>query len=203
VSTLNSSKILIVDVDGTLCPVDTLKILRMRWRLRKPFAIFAPAQWRKNSKQTEKLMLWKYVGFGGSPVCYAPVVEKMATWISRGGQVIVVTGSATGLGQWITSGLREIPTEVHGSDISVNLTKESKARFIKENFDVRSTTYIGDSLDDIHTWKIVDGAIVILNSKTKKIDFSTLQQNVEFIPQLSLFGRVKIFINLLLQPLAA
>jgi hypothetical protein len=199
VSILNLTKVLIVDVDGTLCPVDTLRILRLRWRLRHPLSPFEPNVWRKESKQLEKLKLWNNVGFGGSAIAHRPVVHLMKLWHSEGGRVFIVSGSATQLARWSVSGISEIPLEVFGSTESINLTKQNKAKFIQENFHLEDVSYIGDSIDDVFTWRIVKKAYVICNRKTKTIDFSIVNNNVIFLPQMSYFGRVLASMKLLLQ----
>lgn len=192
----NSSDLLVVDVDGTLCPVDTLRILRLRWRMKHPMMAAQLKEWRSVSKQFEKIQLWEEVGFSCSPIHNRAVVEIVQQWLSSNKKVIVVSGSASHLAHWAAEGLSDV--ESFGSTLSTNLTKKSKADFLDQNFSDYCITYIGDSPDDLHVWERSCSAIYIRNRKLKGIEIETKNNSVSSISNVSLLTRVNIWFKLLL-----
>jgi len=194
VSDLNSDSLLVVDVDGTLCPVDTLRILRLRWRMQHPLKALQLQQWRSISKQFEKIQLWEKVGFSCSPVHNRAVVEVIREWLSNDNKVIVVSGSASHLAEWATRGLSNV--ESFGSTLATNLTKKSKADFLADNFPNCCITYIGDSPDDLHVWKESCAAIYIRNRKLNGLEIVTKKNSVSSISNVSLLSRFFIWMRL-------
>ncbi len=190
----NSSDLLVVDVDGTLCPVDTLRILRLRWMLQHPRGVRQLREWRDVSKQFEKLQLWNQVGFSCSPPTNRMVIEKIVEWQMAGLPIIVVSGSAEGLAKWAARELTNVPA--FGSTVEVNLTKRNKAEFLEENFYKYGITYIGDSPDDLHVWAISDTAILVKNRKLKGIEIKTLKNSVIEISNVSILSRMLIWLKL-------
>lgn len=192
----SSSDLLVVDVDGTLCPVDTLRILRLRWRIKHPSKVTQPKKWRSVSKQFEKIQLWEQVGFSCLPIHNGAVVEIVQQWLSSNKKVIVVSGSALHLAHWAAEGLPNV--ESFGSTLSTNLTKKSKADFLDQNYPNHCITYIGDSPDDLYVWKRSCSAIYIRNRKLKGIEIETKNNSVSSISNVSSLTRVKIWFKLLL-----
>lgn len=193
-SDLNSDSLLVVDVDGTLCPVDTLRILRLRWRMQHPLKSLQLKQWRSVSKQFEKIQLWEKVGFSCSPVHNRAVVEVIREWLSNDNKVIVVSGSASHLAEWATEGFSNV--ESFGSTLAINLTKKSKADFLTDNFPNCCITYIGDSPDDLHVWEKSCSAIYIRNRKLSGIEIVTKNNSVRSISNVSLLSRIFIWMKL-------
>ena len=180
-SSSSSTEVLVVDVDGTLSPVDTLELLRLRWWFRHPLQWRQPLQWRSISKQTEKCELWNRVGFGCDPVLNSSVVAMIKAARLRGARVAVVTGSAQELAEWIIKPISEMVDEVHGSDRTRNLTKSTKADFVSRQYASDHVTYIGDSVDDFHVWKIADRAVVVLGGGIDPSTVSGVCAQVETI----------------------
>ena len=79
-SALTFNDILIVDVDRSLCPVDTLAILRLRWRLKNWLNLKQLSIWRSTSKQEEKIQLWNEVGFNCKPPTNVSVSTYVRNW---------------------------------------------------------------------------------------------------------------------------
>lgn len=159
-SDLSAADVLVVDVDGTLTPANTLKLLRLRYFLRRPFGYAKVRQMRGISKQAEKVFLWEEVPFSRNPPINSAVVELVNDWTLRGGVVHVVSGSATGLAEFV-SHAAGISASIDGSDRSRNLTKGAKAAFVKSLYVAATISYIGDSSDDLPVWRVCDYALCV------------------------------------------
>ena len=57
-----------------------------------------------------------------------------------------------------------------GSTENLNLIGESKANYLKKRFGFKKFDYIGDSIVDLHIWKIANKAIIV--NTTPKINKS-------------------------------
>ena len=197
-SKLTLNDVLIVDVDRTLCPVDTLAILRLRWRFRNLRKLNQLSIWRSISKQTEKIQLWNQVGFRCQPPTNPNVRRYMCAWKKNGGSVAIVSGSSDSLARWASRNLSTYVDYVYGSTDLENLTKEAKARFIESKFRISRRTYIGDSEDDLPVWKICHTAVVIKSRRTRRLSIETLDQSIEYLPNTSVFNRISIWTKLIL-----
>jgi len=197
VSVLTLNDILIVDIDRTLCPIDTLKLLRMRWRLRHLFKSKQLSIWRSISKQEEKIQLWNKVGFTCQPPMNSNVSKYVRAWKESGGYVAVVSGSSEGLARWASQGIQAYVDSIHGSNNLENLTKEVKASFVKTTFENNRRTYIGDSVDDLPVWEICHQALVIKSRRTKRLVIQTLDKTVEYLPNTLSVYRVVVFTKLM------
>lgn len=196
-SVLTLNDVLIVDVDRTLCPVDTLSILRARWRLRNLLNSRRLAMWRSKSKQEEKMQLWKAVGFDCYPPSNSNVIRFIHKWKENGGYVAIVSGSSEGLAQWAARSLGDCADVVYGSTERENLTKVVKARFIHSAYEDNRRTYIGDSVDDLPVWKICHTAVVINSRRTKRLAIETLDQSIEYLPNTVVLYRILAWTKLL------
>jgi hypothetical protein len=162
--------------------------------VQHPLKVLQLKQWRSISKQFEKIQLWEEVGFSCSPVHNRAVVEVIEDWLSNENKVIVVSGSASHLAEWATGGLSNV--ESFGSTLATNLTKKSKADFLKDTFPNCCITYIGDSPDDLHVWKESCAAIYVRNRKLNGIKIVTKKNSVSSISNASLLSRLFIWMRL-------
>lgn len=192
-----SNKILIVDIDRTLCPVDTLRILRHRWKLAHPLQWRRLEEWRAVSKQQEKIELWERVPFRCKPVMNTNVVQLMTTHAENGYEIALVSGSAQGLVDWFGAAVPVTPHHLAGSSLDINLTKSAKAQFVAERFSGMQTKYVGDSPDDYHVWQRTNEAIVVLNSTLDVRRVHEINDAVEQIQGPGLMSRVGAYLRLL------
>ncbi len=97
---------------------------------------------------------------------------------STGRTIILVTGSNELLAKQIS---QEYPIfdEVYGSTISINLIGKNKALFLLKKFGKNNFDYIGDHKVDLPIWSIARKAILVSNSKNKKL--STKISNLDKI----------------------
>lgn len=186
-------EVLVVDVDGTLCPVDTLRILRLRWRILHPFRWGEPRRWREISKQNEKCELWSRTGFSRGLVVNRGVLELVERCRTDGARIVVMTGSCEGLGAWAAQGLNGMVDEVHGSDAGRNLTKATKARFIVERYGDRSVMYVGDSVDDYEVWTLVRSAGVIDGTRVDVDVVRGMVDHLEIVPRPGVLRRLLVW----------
>ncbi len=196
-SALTFNDVLIVDVDRSLCPVDTLTILRLRWRLKNWFDLKQLSIWRSTSKQEEKIQLWNEVGFNCEPPTNVSVSMYVRNWKENGGYVAVVSGSSEGLARWASQSIEGYVDSVHGSTAAENLTKGNKARFVQTSFQTNRRTYIGDSVDDLPVWQVSHKAVVIKSRRTKSLSINTLEQSIEYLPNTISVYRVLAWTKLL------
>lgn len=195
-SVLTFNDVLIVDVDRSLCPVDTLTILRLRWRIKNWSNLKQLSVWRSTSRQEEKIQLWNSVGFSCEAPINSSVVAYMRTWKENGGYVAIVSGSSEGLARWACQSISNHVDSVHGSSEAENLTKRNKARFVQTTFLEKRRTYIGDSIDDFPVWEACHSAVVIKSRRIKGFSINTLEQTVEYLPNTVCVYRVLAWIKL-------
>ncbi len=153
-----------------------------------------PNKWRAISKQYEKIQLWEHVGFSCSPIHNKAVVEFIQEWQSQHKNVVVVSGSAAQLAHWASEGLEDV--ESFGSTLDTNLTKSTKANFLATRYSQYRITYIGDSPDDLHVWKICDDAVLIENRKLKETEIKSIENIVRKISSVSWWERTLIWLRL-------
>ena len=144
---------LIVDLDQTLVGVDTLRLLRQRLALHRPWLARERGRRRALGKQHEKLWLWRQVPVAPRmlPLNDA-LVERLR---SCGGRrpLVLATGSSHELAQAVNHHLGELFDEVVGTDDAVNLTGPRKAERLLERYGAHGFDYVGDSEADLHVWE--------------------------------------------------
>lgn len=143
---------LVVDLDHTLVGIDTLRVLRQRLAVHRPWLARERARQRARGKQHEKLWLWRTV-----PVAVAllPFNDAIVDGLRgcRGRRTLVLaTGSSHELAEAIDAHLGGLFDEVVGTDDAVNLTGPRKADRLVERYGASGFDYIGDSEADLHVW---------------------------------------------------
>lgn len=194
---LNGISTLIIDLDRTLSPVDTLRILRLRWRFIHPLRARDLRQWRSVSKQEEKLNLWQGVGFR----CLIPMNRAVVALVefakSCGITVVVASGSAQDLAT--TVGKQVQADFAFGSSQNTNLTREAKANFLKDTFDLTSAAYVGDSSADCPVWSLCAKGFVVKDRRKSSNQVGCVD-NLISISSERLFFKFWAFSKLLTAP---
>ncbi len=164
----NDLKILSVDLDGTLIKSDML--YETFWSAfakdsLTPFkTFFALLKGKANLKNT----LYKMSSIDIKSLPYNEVViDYINIHRSNGGKVAMVTATTQELADDIAIHLN-LFDQVHGSSSSKNLIGLTKANFQKKIFGEKNFDYIGNSFEDLESWKISDIAITLNASKSLK-----------------------------------
>ncbi len=143
---------LVVDLDHTLVGVDTLRLLRQRLAVHRPWLARQRTRLRAQGKQHEKLWLWRTVPV---PVEMLPVNDALVDGLRTcGGRrtLVLATGSSHELAQAVDAHLGGLFDEIVGTDDTVNLTGPRKADRLVERYGTQGFDYIGDSEADLHVW---------------------------------------------------
>jgi phosphoserine phosphatase len=139
----------VVDLDGTLIGIDSLRLLRTRLRLHKPWLERRRRVAYRRGKQFEKVFLWDEVPVD---VMALPVNDDLlAVLAGLGNEHVLATGSSAAFAADVASRVG-IFERVVGSDESVNLTGPAKAKALVELFGSGGFDYVGDSWADLPVW---------------------------------------------------
>ena len=95
----------------------------------------------------------------------ATVLDYITAWRRSGGTTALVTASDRGFAEAIAAHLG-VFDEVHGSDGTVNLKGDQKARLLVDRFGLRGFTYMGDAAADLPVWARAAKAVTVNASST-------------------------------------
>ena len=148
-----TSKILVVDLDGTLLKSDMLhecfwNAFSRNWRT--PF-LSAIALGRGKAALKEYLCSAAKIDVRTMPYD-DEVIAYVRTHRAKGGRTALVTASNQVLANQVAEHL-QIFDEVHGSDGVHNLKGASKAAFLIERFGRNTFNYMGDAHADLPVWE--------------------------------------------------
>lgn len=164
--------VLVVDLDGTLIQTDMLY---------ETFWSAVSARWLNAIPATRALMNGKAAlkrsleEMGPIDVSHLPynaeVLEYIASWRAKGGQVALVSASDQRLVQKIADHL-DLFDAVCGSDGSRNLKGAEKAKYLQATYGSGNFAYAGDAVADLEIWKHTTKAITVgvSQSLTKRVD---------------------------------
>ena len=158
---LESQKVLVIDLDGTLLRSDML--FESFWSAfgndwSSPFSsIYALSKGRAALKRH----LAETASIDAATLPYdSEVLAYIDRWRLRGGRVVLVTASDQHFADAIGAHLG-IFDEVHGSDGNQNLKSEAKAEFLEERYGVGDFAYMGDAAADVPVWGRASRAITV------------------------------------------
>jgi len=173
--------VLVVDLDGTLLRSDILHecfwaAFSRDWR-SLVFAALALFSGRAHLKA--HLAQAACLDVASLPYD-AGVIAYIDNWRSIGGRTALVTASDQAIAQAIADHLG-IFDEVHGSDGSLNLKGEHKARFLEERFGEKGFAYMGDSSADLPVWKRSAKAVTVNAPAALRREANRVSENVEHL----------------------
>jgi 4-hydroxybenzoate polyprenyltransferase/phosphoserine phosphatase len=158
---LESQKVLVIDLDGTLLRSNMLfesfwSAFGKDWS--SPFSsIYALSKGRAALKRH----LAEAASIDAETLPYdSEVLTYIAQWRQRGGRVVLVTASDQQFADAIGAHLG-IFDQVHGSDGKQNLKSEAKALFLEERYGAGAFAYMGDAAADVPVWKRASQAITV------------------------------------------
>ncbi|MFD1341306.1 UbiA family prenyltransferase [Litorisediminicola beolgyonensis] len=156
------SRPLVVDLDGTLTPVDTLHEAALRYFRAAPLA--APLHmlgWLRAGKPVLKRELAHATPLDPATLPYDDtVLAAIRAARADGRRVVLCTASDRASAEAIAAHLG-LFDEVMASDGRVNLAGPDKASALVERFGTRGFDYIGNSSADLAVWAEAQRALVI------------------------------------------
>lgn len=176
-----SSKVLAVDLDGTLLRSDML--FETFWNAcardwRTPFKAIAALF---KGKANVKNVLANICEFDASILPYNDeVVAYVKSWRARGGRTALVTATSQHVADRIAEHLG-IFDEVHGSTESLNLKGSNKSAFLESHYGEGMYAYVGDSLADMHVWAKASHIVAISPSSRLGTRIERLGRSHEII----------------------
>lgn len=156
------SQVLVVDLDGTLLRSDMLfesfwSAFGRDWRspLRSLAALAS------HGKAALKRHLAAASAIEAATLPYdARALGYIEAWRQSGGRTALVTASDREIAEAIAAHLG-VFDEVHGSDGTLNLKGERKARFLEDRFGCMGFAYMGDAAADLPVWGRAARAITV------------------------------------------
>ena len=156
-----SERVLVVDLDGTLCRTDTLHEAVFSLTSQKPHSVFALPGWLAGGRASFKAKVADAVVVPGNELPLSEVVlDELRAARAAGRRTALVTAAdqrqADAVAQ--ATGLFD---EVHGTKDGHNLKGPAKAAFLTERYGPKGFDYIGDSKADIPVWAAAYEAITV------------------------------------------
>ncbi|MBK8277204.1 MAG: UbiA family prenyltransferase [Nitrospira sp.] len=157
---------LVVDLDGTLTPTDTLieSILQLVKQsplnlLRLPFWLLAGRAGFKNSVAAHTCISWEHLPYAESLLFYLRAER------TRGRRIVLATAAHKSIAEVVARHLG-IFDEVLATEGGTNLKGQAKLRAIQKTIGGQFV-YAGDSRADIPIWKVATAAILVrVNPRT-------------------------------------
>ena len=178
---MNSTNVLVVDLDGTLLRGDMLhetfwSAFSRDWR--SPFLSLAALM---GGRARLKDHLARGSAVDPATLPYDPdILAYVRTWRSAGGATALVTAADRNLAEAIAAHLG-LFDEVHGSDGALNLKGEHKARFLEQRFGAGGFAYMGDAACDLPVWQRAARAITVNAPATLRRDAERTCDAVEHL----------------------
>ena len=149
---INSSRVIAVDLDGTLVQADTLVENVFLFLRLHPLRIFEIVLWMLKGKAYLKKSLANVVV---PDVAKLPYNRQLLSWLERqragGASLILATASDQRVARNVADYLG-IFDEVLGTD-SINLSADNKQTAITQRFGDLGYEYVGNSAADLPVWK--------------------------------------------------
>lgn len=155
-----------VDLDGTLTPLDSLIETATTLLFRKPArAIFLFVQSAVRGRAWLKAELDYEVDSDLSATPYnQDVLDLIEARRSAGARVVLATGAAEAIASKHHANV-ELFDEFFSSTKDLNFTGERKAKFLVDQFGERGFDYVGNSRADLEVWKYAHTAYVVSKSR--------------------------------------
>lgn len=173
--------VLVVDLDGTLIASDMLHetfwaSLSQDWTtfFRAPLALLQGRAALKAALQDTAQVQVDALPYN------QPVIDYIKSWRESGGQAVLVTASDQRIADQIAAhvGLFD---EVYGSDGTLNLKGDNKARFLEQKYGANGFAYMGDSAADLAVWSKAAKAITVNAADAIRNKLSKLGCEVEHL----------------------
>jgi 4-hydroxybenzoate polyprenyltransferase len=153
---------LVVDLDGTLTPSDTLWESLWWLLINKPMTFFKV--WSKLPLGKEAFKKEVFGALDANKVISSipwnnAIVKYLEEENKRGREIVLATASRIEMAELIKKQFTFITAALASTD-EVNLKGEKKAQVLIENFGKGGFDYIGNAAVDIHIWKHTNKALI-------------------------------------------
>ncbi len=176
----------VVDLDGTLTPTDTLHESIASLIKQRPLVIFLLPLWALRGKAVLKARVAAQVSFDPTTL---PYNHALIDWLlgekDNGRTLVLSTASDHSVAQAVADHLGFFD-QVIASDGHTNNSRENKRRTLEQQFGEHGYDYAGNAAVDIEVWKGARKAIVVNASN------STLKQAETVAPIDRIFPSSKI-----------
>jgi len=157
---------LCADLDGTLIRSDVLVEGFLRLVKTSPLWIFAAFFWLLRGRAYLKAQIARRSTLDVTRLPYnEPLLDWLRTERQRGRHLILCT-AANKIGAESIARHLGIFDEVLSSDDTLNLSGREKARLLEMRFGMAGFDYAGNTLTDLHVWRVARRAIVVSPTHT-------------------------------------
>lgn len=162
---MTQSKILVVDLDGTLIKSDSLVESLLLLMKQKTYLLFLLPFWLLQGKAVFKQKIADSIHFDAR---YLPYNDDVLAYIKAkkqlGYQLYLATGANSKIAEAVNDHL-QLFDGLLASDASVNLTGSHKAERLNSLFGDNSYSYMGNSSVDLAVWQSSKQAVVVSSNK--------------------------------------
>ena len=169
---------LCVDLDGTLLRSDLLYESALEFVRKAPWRVFVLFVWLFRGRAFLKSKLAESVELNPASLPFIPaVLEFLRAQRVLGRRLLLVTASNVKLASAVADFLG-IFSEVVGSDRTVNLRGERKARFLVDRFGLGGFDYVGNDWTDVAVWRDAASCVAVTGNRRLVAHLSKLGKNV-------------------------
>lgn len=172
---------LVVDLDGTLTPTDTLVESVVRLVKKSPANIFRLLFWLLKGRAAFKAFVASNAGFPAESLPYnQPLLAYLRREKDKGRQIILATASHRSVADKVAKHLG-IFDQVVATDSASNLKGANKLKAIETKVG-SDFVYAGDSAVDIPIWKSARAAVLVgASPSTARVVHATVPIEIEFV----------------------
>jgi 4-hydroxybenzoate polyprenyltransferase/phosphoglycolate phosphatase-like HAD superfamily hydrolase len=162
---INAKQIpLVVDLDGTLTPTDTLVESLIKVVKQAPFNVWRLPFWLMKGRDGFKDAIAAHAGLAAEHLPYCePLIDYLRQEKAKGRQIILATAAHHSIADGVAKHLG-LFDQVLATETGHNLKGKVKLLAIKEKV-AASFVYAGDSQADLPIWKAAQAAVLVNVSK--------------------------------------
>lgn len=164
-----SSRVIAVDLDGTLALTDTLHESVLALARTKPFMLFLLPFWLIRGLAHLKLKVAENSALDVTTLPYnAPFIDWLKDQKANGKKIVLCTAASERIAQAVYEHLGFF-NDVIASDEYTNLKSNNKRNALQERYGERGYDYAGNSNADLEVWTGASHAIVV--NASRKLQF--------------------------------
>ena len=176
-------KVIVTDLDGTLCRTDTLHKALLRLAAKQPLALLSLPKWLFSGKAVFKEKVADLVILEPSTLPYNGVVLELLRKARNEGAHVALVSAADSRQVQTVADFTALFDEAHGTENKTNLKGNNKASFLIKRYGRKSFDYIGDAKADLPVWAVADLAITVGASASLRKSVESVNSNTLHIDQ--------------------